>query len=82
MLEKILVKSSGLVLVVLSITIVVKLIMIEYDEDLIILANYLFITTIALISLVLGVALLLAKVSKKTVSEENKNNRKDEADDK
>jgi hypothetical protein len=26
--------------------------------------------------------LLLAKVSKKTVSEENKNNRKDEADDK
>jgi hypothetical protein len=56
--------------------------MIEYDEYLIILANYLFITTIALISLVLGVALLLAKVSKKTVSEENKNNRKDEADDK
>lgn len=64
MLEKILVKSLGLVLVVLSITIVVKLIMIEYDEDLIILANYLFIITIALISSVLGVGFLLAKVSK------------------
>ena len=82
MLDKILVKLLGLVLVVLSITIVVKLIMIEYDEDLIILANYLFIITITLISSVLGVGFLFAKVSKKTTSEENKNNRNDEVDDK
>lgn len=82
MLEKILVKVLGLVLVVLSITIVVKLIMIECDEDLIILANYLFIITITLISSVLGVAFLFAKVSKKTKNEENKNNRNDEVDDK
>lgn len=73
MLEKILVKVLGLVLVVLSITIVVKLIMIECDEDLIILANYLFIITIVLISSVLGIAFLLAKV--------NKNNKDDEAEE-
>lgn len=66
MLDKILVKLTGLALVAVSITLVISLILIKDDYDLVVLASYVFLITIIIITLILGVAFLMAKVSKKT----------------
>ena len=66
MIDKILVKLTGLLLVAVSITLIVKLILIESDYDLLALASYVFLITIIIITLILGIAFLMAKVSKKT----------------
>lgn len=66
MIDKILVKLLGLLLVTASILLVVKLIIIENDSDLLVFASIVIVTTIAIISLILGIAFLMAKVSKKT----------------
>ena len=66
MIDKILVKSLGLLLIAVSIILIVKLILTENDYDLVVLASYVFLITIIIITLILGIAFLLAKVSKKT----------------
>ena len=66
MIDKILVKLTGLLLVAVSITLIVKLILIESDYDLVALASYVFLITIIIITFMLGIAFLIAKVSKKT----------------
>lgn len=66
MIDKILVKITGLALVAVSIALIVKLILIESDYDLVALASYVFLITIIIITLILGIAFLMAKVSKKT----------------
>ena len=69
MLEKILLKIMGLVLVAVAILLVVQLIIIRDEEDLIIFASRVLIITIATVSSVLGIAFLGAKVNKKTTIE-------------
>ena len=69
MIDKILVKSLGLLLIAVSIILIVKLIMTENDYDLVALASYVFLITIIIITLILGIAFLIAKVSKKTTIE-------------
>lgn len=66
MIDKILVKITGLALVAVSITLIVKLILIESDYDLVALASYVFLMTVIIITLILGLSFLSAKVSKKT----------------
>lgn len=66
MIEKILVKLAGLLLVAVGIFLIIKLILIENYDDLVVLASYVFLVTIVIITLVLGIAFLTAKVSKKT----------------
>ena len=68
MIDKILVKLTGLLLVAVSIILIVKLILIENDYDLVALASYVFLITIIIITLILGIAFLMAKVSKKTTT--------------
>ena len=69
MIDKILVKSLGLLLIAVSIILIVKLILTENDYDLVALASYVFLITIIIITLILGIAFLIAKVSKKTTIE-------------
>lgn len=66
MIDKILVKILGLLLIAVSIILIVKLIMTENDYDLVALASYVFLITIMIITMILGIAFLIAKVSKKT----------------
>lgn len=68
MKDKILVKLTGLLLVAASITLIVKLILIDSDYDLVALASYVFLITIIIITLILGITFLIAKVSKKTTT--------------
>jgi hypothetical protein len=69
MLEKILVKLAGLVLVIVSIVLAIQLIIIRDEEDLIIFASRVLIITIATVSAILGIAFLVAKVNKKVTME-------------
>ena len=79
MIEKILIKILGLLLIGVSIILIVKLILIgDYYEDLIILASYVFLITIIIITLILGIAFLMAKVSKKTIIHIIEDDRDDE----
>lgn len=66
MFEKITLKIMGLVLVAISIILVVNLIIIRDEEELIIYASRVLIITIATVSSILGICLLVAKVSKNT----------------
>ena len=69
MLDKILVKLTGLILFAAGIYLLVQLIIIKDDYDLIIiLASYTFLITMIIILLILGIAFLIAKVNKKTTT--------------
>ena len=81
MIDKILVKLTGLLLVAVSILLVIQLIVINDDYDLLVFASRVVIITIAVISLILGIAFLIAKVSKKTTIEVVEDDRDDEAKD-
>ena len=82
MIDKILVKLTGLLLIAVGILLVVQLILIESDYDLLAFASRVVVITIAIISLMLGIAFLIAKVSKKTTTiEVIENDRDDEADE-
>jgi len=69
MIDKILLKLMGLLLVAVSILLVVRLIIIRDEEDLIIFASQVLIITVATVSLILGIAFLGAKVNKKKTKE-------------
>lgn len=82
MIEKILIKILGLLLITVSIILIVKLILIgDYYEDLLILASYVFLITIITITLILGVTFLMAKVSKKTTIHVIEDDRDDEVEE-
>ena len=69
MKDKILTKITGITLVMLSITLIVLLFLFrESDYDLVVLASYVFLITMIVITLILGIAFLIAKVSKKTTT--------------
>ena len=70
MKDKILVKITGIVLLIVSITLIVLLFLFSNsDYDLMVLASIVVILTIAVISFILGVSFITAKVSKKTTIE-------------
>jgi uncharacterized membrane protein len=69
MIDKILLKLMGLLLVAVSILLVVRLIIIRDEDDLIIFASQVLIITVATITLILGIAFLGAKISKKKTKE-------------
>ncbi len=69
MIDKILLKLMGLLLVAVSILLVVRLIIIRDEDDLIIFASQVLIITVATVSLILGIAFLGAKVNKKKTKE-------------
>ena len=69
MLEKILLKIMGLVLVAISIILVVNLIIIKDEEDLIIFTSRALLIIMATVSAILGIAFLGAKISKKKTIE-------------
>lgn len=81
MIDKILLKIMGLVLVAVSILLVVNLIIIRDEEDLIIFAGRVLIITIAIVSLILGIAFLVAKVNRKTTIETVVDDRDEEKED-
>ena len=78
MLDKILLKIMGLVLVAISIILVINLIIIRDEEDLIIFASRVLIITVATVSAILGIAFLVAKVNRKTTIETVVDDRDDE----
>lgn len=80
MIDKILVKLTGLLLVAVSILLVIQLIVINDDYDLLVFASRVVIITIVVISLILGIAFLMAKVSKKTTIEVVEDDRDDGVD--
>jgi len=81
MIDKILVKITGLLLVAVSILLVIQLIVINDDYDLLVFASRVVIITIVIISLILGIAFLMAKVSKKTTIEVVEDDRDDGVDE-
>ena len=63
-IDKILVKITGALLTIISILLTVLLIIFESDYDLMVLASYVFIITMIVITLMLGISFLTAKVKK------------------
>ena len=79
MREKILVKITGIALLIVSITLIVLLFLFsKSDYDLMVLASYVFLITIIIITLMLGLSFLSAKVSKKTTIEVVEDDRDDD----
>lgn len=62
-MNKVLVRLTGLILVVVAVGLIIRVIKIEDEKELIIFTDYVFILTIALISLMLGVGFLITKIS-------------------
>lgn len=82
MINKILVKITGIALLSVSITLIVLLFLFsKSDYDLMVLASIVVILTIAIITLMLGIAFLIAKVSKKTTIEVIEDDRNDEVEE-
>ena len=71
MLNKILVKITGVILMIISIALVVLLIRYESDYDIMFLASLVFILTMIVITFILGIEFLLAKVKKKTTDKDD-----------
>ena len=82
MIDKILVKITGIVLLSISITLIVLLFLFnKSDYNLMVLASIVVILTIAIITFILGISFITAKVSKKTTIEVVEDDRDDEAKD-
>ena len=68
MITKILVKITGIALLSISITLIVLLFLFsKSDYDLMILASIIIILTITIITFILGISFITAKVNKTTV---------------
>lgn len=82
MKDKILVKITGIALLAVSITLIVLLFLFsKNDYDLMVLASIVIILTIAVITLVLGISFITAKVSKTTTIEVIEDDRDDEVEE-
>lgn len=62
-MSKALVKLTGLITIAVSIGLIIRLIKTEDAEELVIFSSYLFIITIAIISALFGIMLLISKVT-------------------
>ena len=62
-MSKVLVRLTGLILVVVSILLIVKLMVIKYEEDLLIFASEVMIIAISIISALFGIIFLVSKVT-------------------
>ncbi len=69
MKEKILLKLTGITLLAVSITLIILFFLFnKSDYDLMVLASIVIILTIAVITFILGISFITAKVSKKTTT--------------
>lgn len=85
MKDKILVKLTGIAFLVVSITLIVLLVLFsKSDYDLMVLASIVIILTIAVITFILGISFITAKVNKTIttieVVEDDRNNEVEEND--
>lgn len=62
-MNKALVKLTGLITITVSIGLIIRLIKTEDAEELVIFSSYLFIITIAIISALFGIMLLVSNVN-------------------
>lgn len=62
-MSKALVKLTGLITIAVSIGLIIRLIKTDDAEELVIFSSYLFIITIAIISALFGIMLLISKVT-------------------